>query len=72
MASFPRDPPQLVPDTDDRVALGPITPKRLRPVARSFPRATASTWDGFHPRHFSMLNNEQAEIVCQCIALIEK
>eukprot|EP00959_Pyramimonas_sp_CCMP1952_P139280 2915064-Pyramimonas_sp.AAC.1 len=65
-------PPQWVSQTDDRVALGPSTPARLRKVCRSFPRNTGSTWDGVHPRHFAMLDDAQAELVCKMIELIEQ
>ena len=44
--------------------LPPITVEELREASLSFKRTTASTYDGFHVRHFAMLSDE----ALQCIA----
>ena len=41
-------------------------------AARSFPRRTASTWDGFHPRHYCMLTEKQAGVVIELPRLAER
>ncbi len=40
-----------------REALPRLTPAQLRDSSSSFSRATASTYDGFHPRHFGLLSD---------------
>ena len=41
-------------------------------AARSFPRRIASTWDGFHPRHFGLLEESQAEVALDIFRLVER
>ncbi len=41
-------------------------------AAKSFPARTAQTWDGFHPRHFSMVTLEQAEAIIEVLRLMER
>ena len=41
-------------------------------TSRSFPRRTAQTWDGFHPRHYVLLTAEQVEVVKEPISFMEQ
>ncbi len=42
--------------------LPPISLEAAIRVARSFPRRTAQTFDGFHPRHYAMLEADQLQV----------
>ncbi len=53
-------------------ALPPLSVQEFLQAARSFPRRTASTWDGFHPRHYGLLGERHAAVVLELILLIER
>ena len=55
----------------DHEGLPPLTAEQGLRAACSFPRRTAQTWDGFHPRHFSMLKESQLEIVMDVLEVVE-
>ena len=59
-------------DTASYRALPEIEIGAFLQAARSFPRRTASTWDGFHPRHYGLLTEEQAGVVIELIRLVER
>ncbi len=40
-------------------------------AARTFPRRTAQTWDGFHPRHYAMLEVHQMAAVIDLVSFME-
>jgi hypothetical protein len=52
--------------------LPPVTVEELRSAIHTFPRHTAHTWDGLHPRHFGLLSNLQLEVVIALMYLIEQ
>ena len=52
--------------------LAGISSEHLREASRCFSSATARTWDGIHPRHFSLLEDTRMEVVCRLIKAIEK
>ena len=41
--------------------LPPLTPDDLRKASRTFSEQTSSTYDGFHPRHFSLMSDPALE-----------
>ena len=41
-------------------------------AAKTFPTTTASTWDGFHPRHYALLTEPQAQTVIELYRLMER
>jgi hypothetical protein len=41
-------------------------------AAKSFPSTTASTWDGFHPQHYALLNEAQVTVVLDLYRLMER
>ena len=41
----------------DKEALGILTPEELRKASLDFSEKTATTADGFHPRHFALLGD---------------
>ena len=49
-----------------------LAPELLQRAARSFPRKTSQTWDGFHPRHYALLSLDQAAVVIGILRLIER
>jgi hypothetical protein len=49
-----------------------ITVDDLKRAVKTFPRRTAQTWDGFHPRHFSLLSDQQLSIVADILHLVEQ
>ena len=53
-----------------RDCLEPITPGQIRSAAKRFPKSTSQTWDGFRPRHFAFLSNQELEHVCKLLAAI--
>ena len=55
----------------NRDVLEPMTAGELRKVASSFPTATSASVDGFHPRHFAMLDDEVLEIVATLFTCFE-
>ena len=55
--------PWFEADPDSYSQLPEIEIGAFLKAARSFPRRSASTWDGFHPRHYGMLTEEQAGVV---------
>ncbi len=52
--------------------LPPVTVEELRKAISTFPRNTAHTWDGLHPRHFLLLSDLQLEVVIALMHLIEQ
>jgi hypothetical protein len=52
--------------------LPPVTVEELRSAIHTFPRHTAHTWDGLHPRHFGLLSDLQLEVVIALMYLIEQ
>ena len=65
-------PPELMEAPPEQIeALNPISVECFMKAARSFPMRTAQTFDGFHPRHFSMLCEEQVGTVLKLLQLIE-
>ena len=59
-------------DESDFQLLPAITVEGFMRAVRSFSRRTASTWDGFHPRHYCLLGEAQVEVVLEVIALVER
>ena len=49
-----------------------LTVEAFQKAARSLPRRTASTWDGFHPRHNGMLGVAQAQVAMELLRLVER
>ena len=64
-------PADFLPEPDQE-ELAPIDAKLLKRASRSFPARTAQTWDGFHPRHFAFLNEEELEAVCELLNWVER
>ncbi len=52
--------------------LEPISPDVLATAARSFPSRTSQSYDGFHPRHYTMLAAEQREVLVAILRLVER
>ena len=57
---------------DQAGLLSPITTDALSRAARSFPTRTAQSYDGFHPRHFTMLAQEQRAVLAELLRLVER
>ena len=64
--------PWFCDDTGSYNDLPEIEIQEFLKAARSFPRRTASTWDGFHPRHYGMLTEEQAAVAIELVRLVER
>ncbi len=56
---------------EDADELPPISIERLREVSSSFSEATATTFDGFHPRHISCLSEEALQSLSLILAAVE-
>ena len=52
--------------------LAAISPEQLRAASRCFSKATARTWDGLHPRHFSLLEDAHLDLVGRLLRAIER
>ncbi len=59
-------------DVSSYRALPEITVDEFLRASRSFSAKTSQTWDGFHPRHYSLLTEEQAQVAIEMIRLIER
>jgi hypothetical protein len=64
------EPYQAPPDEYDK--LQHITPDEAEKAARSFPSRTAQSYDGFHPKHYTMLSREQFVVFVGLLRLIER
>ena len=65
-------PPEMMQAPQEQLdALAPISVEVFMRAARSFPMRTAQTFDGFHPRHFNMLEDAQVQTVLKLLQLIE-
>ena len=53
-------------------ALGRMSVDRIREASMSFSPGTASTFDGFHPRHFSLLEDKGLEMVAALLEAVEE
>jgi hypothetical protein len=60
------------PPPDAWLELPEITAEDFIRAARSFPARTAQTWDGFHPRHFAMVTEDQAKAIIGVLRLMER
>ncbi len=49
-----------------------IDPAEFLAAARTFSYKTSQTWDGFHPRHYALLNEPQARVVARLYQLMER
>ncbi len=52
--------------------LPPISVDEFRRAVNTFPKRTSSTWDGFHPKHFALLTDEQIKAVILLMRLLEQ
>ncbi len=59
-------------DAEEYSKLQDLTVAEFQRAARSFSRKAASTWDGFHPRHYCLLGEAQVEVVLELVALVER
>eukprot|EP00959_Pyramimonas_sp_CCMP1952_P207259 4335465-Pyramimonas_sp.AAC.1 len=57
---------QKRPDPEALRELPPITAEDVLQASKTFSRDAASTYDGFHPKHFSLLPLTQRELVARC------
>ncbi len=53
-------------------ALPEFTVAEFIRASRSFSPKTSQTWSGFHPRHYSLLNEEQAQVALELLRFIER
>ena len=51
--------------------LPPFNIDGMRRSIKRFSKRTAQTYDGFHPRHYTMLAREQVEVAVELLRLIE-
>jgi hypothetical protein len=51
--------------------VGSIDVEDLRAASASFPQGTASTYDGLHPRHISLVSQEGLVAFARLLLLIE-
>ena len=63
--------PQLSP-AEGSPPLPRLTVAGLRRASSTFPKRTAATVDGFHPRHFSMLSDEALDTMLLIIDAMEE
>ena len=61
-----------MPDMADNVSLPALTGQDLRAAAKLFSPATGSTYDGLHPRHFSLVSDAGLEAFAALLNLIEE
>ncbi len=57
----------------DRVALPRLTKEQINEAGNTFPWKTAATYDGFHPRHVTLLSDQGREtfaVICECMELL--
>ncbi len=52
--------------------LPPITAREFIKAANTFPCRTAQTWDGFHPKHFGLLREDQCVVAIRLYQLKER
>ena len=60
------------PAGGDYEKLQEVTIADVRRAVRSFSKKTASTWDGFHPRHYALLGEAQVKTVMNFLLLVER
>ena len=65
----PLDP--WIPDSD-LPAPPPLEPDRFLQVSASFRSNTAQTFDGYHPKHYSLLSPDQALVLCKLLQCCER
>ncbi len=56
---------------DERDAMPRMTPEQMREAAGSFPEATATTFDGFHPRGLACLSDEALATLATLLEAVE-
>ena len=52
--------------------LPPIDVADFLKAAATFPCRSAQTWDGFHPRHYGLLREDQCRVVIRLYQLVER
>ncbi len=64
-------PRQFFYEWNDKSELPRITPEQLRHASRSFKTQTATTYDGFHPRHFACLSDDALQALGTILQTVE-
>ncbi len=52
--------------------LTPLIPGELRAASMAFPKSTASTYDGWHVRHFALVSDQGLSTLSTLLAAVEK
>ncbi len=52
--------------------LPPVTASDFIKAANTFPCRSSQTWDGFHPRHFGLLREDQCTVAIRLYQLLER
>ncbi len=55
----------------ERDALPRMSPEQMREASKTFPETTATTFDGFHPRHFACLSEDSLNVLAAILEAVE-